>query len=150
MERLKIEDVLEKEGVYVATICGISMYPMLRNQRDTVVIKPYTGRLKKYDVPLYKVGDRYILHRIIKVLPDSYIIRGDNLQEKEYGITDEKILGVLTSFYRDEKEIKLDNWIYKTYVFIWHTFFYPRIFVQKAYNKLKRGRIVNAGSDITG
>lgn len=150
MERLKIEDVLEKEGVYVATIYGISMYPMLRNQRDTVVIKPYTGRLKKYDVPLYKVGDRYILHRIIKVLPDSYIIRGDNLQEKEYGITDEKILGVLTSFYRDEKEIKLDNWIYKTYVFIWHTFFYPRIFVQKAYNKLKRGRIVNAGSDITG
>lgn len=150
MERLKIEDVLEKEGVYVATICGISMYPMLRNQRDTVVIKPYTGRLKKYDVPLYKVGDRYILHRIIKVLPDSYIIRGDNLQEKEYGITDEKILGVLTSFYRDEKEIKLDNWIYKTYVFIWHTFFYPRIFVQKAYNKLKRGRIVNAGRDITG
>lgn len=149
MKRLKIEDVLKEEGVYVATISGISMYPMLRNRRDTVVIKPYTGRLKKYDVPLYKVGERYILHRIIKVLPDSYVIRGDNLWEKEYGITDEKILGVLTSFYRDEKEIKLDNWAYKTYVIVWRYTFFLRVFVQKAYNKLKRGRIVNAGSDIT-
>ena len=150
MERLKIEDVLEKEGVYVATICGISMYPMLRNRRDTVVIKPYTGRLKRFDVPLYKVGDKYILHRIIKVLPDSYIIRGDNLQHKEYGITDEKILGVLTSFYRDEKEVDMDGYAYKTYVYIWHYIFYLRTFVKKVYNRLRRRIVVDAGSDIAG
>lgn len=149
MERLKIEDVLKNEGVYIATISGISMYPMLRNRRDTVVIKPYEGRLKKFDVPLYKVGDRYILHRIIKVLPDSYIIRGDNLWEKEYGITDEKILGVLTSFYRDEKKINLNGFGYKTYVYVWHYMFYLRVFVQKVYLKLKRRRTVDARSDIT-
>lgn len=145
----KIEDVLEKEGIYIATISGISMYPMLRNRRDTVVIKPYEGRLKKFDVPLYRVGDRYVLHRIIKVLPDSYVIRGDNLAEKEYGITDENILGVMTSFYRDEKEIKLNSLAYKTYVFVWHNIFYLRIFVQKVHNKLRRGRNINAGSDIS-
>lgn len=145
----KIEDVLEKEGIYIATISGISMYPMLRNRRDTVVIKPYEGRLKKFDVPLYRVGDRYVLHRIIKVLPDSYVIRGDNLAEKEYGITDENILGVMTSFYRDEKEIKLNSLAYKTYVFVWHNIFYLRIFVQKVHNKLRRGRKINAGSDIS-
>ena len=146
----KIEDVLEKEGIYIATISGISMYPMLRNRRDTVIIKPYKGRLKKFDVPLYRVGDRYVLHRIIKVLPDSYVIRGDNLAEKEYGITDENILGVMTSFYRDEKEIKLNSLAYKTYVFVWHNIFYLRIFVQKVHNKLSRGRKIDAGSDISG
>lgn len=150
MERLKIEDVLENEGIYVATICGVSMYPMLRNRRDTVVIKPYTGRLKRFDVPLYKVGDKYILHRIIKVLPDSYVIRGDNLQQKEYGITDEDILGVLTNFYRDEKEIDIKGWAYKTYVYIWHYIFYPRTFIKKVYCRLRRRRTVDAGSDIIG
>ena len=150
MERLKIEDVLREEGVYVATICGVSMYPMLRNRRDTVVIKPYEGRLKKYDVPLYKIGDKYILHRIIKVLPDSYIIRGDNTEEKEYDISEKNILGVLTTFYRDEKEVNMNGFAYKTYVHVWYRIFYLRTFVKKVYHRLKRRRTVDAGSNIAG
>lgn len=150
MERLKIEDVLEKEGIYVATICGVSMYPMLRNRRDTVVIKPYEGRLKKFDIPLYKVGDKYILHRIIKVLPDSYIIRGDNTEVKERGITDEKILGVLTTFYRDEKEVDINGWSYKMYVHVWYHIYYLRTFIKKVYHRLKRRRTIDAGSEIVG
>lgn len=138
MEALKIEEVLEKEGVYVSTIAGVSMYPMLRNRRDTIVIKPYEGRLKKYDVPLYRVGERYVLHRIIEVLPDSYVIRGDNCDRNEYGITDEKILGVLTSFHRDGKEIDMSGIGYRTYVFIWCHTHILRLFAKKIYRKLKR------------
>lgn len=138
MDALKIEEVLEKEGVYVSTIAGVSMYPMLRNRRDTIVIKPYEGRLKKYDVPLYRVGEKYVLHRIIEVLPDSYVIRGDNCDRNEYGITDEKILGVLTSFHRDGKEIDMSGIGYRTYVFIWCHTHSLRLFVKKVYRKLKR------------
>lgn len=148
MERVKIEDVLEKEGIYVATICGVSMYPMLRNRRDTVVIKPYEGRLKKFDVPLYKVGDRYVLHRIIEVLPDSYVIRGDNTEEKERGISEANILGVMTGFFRDEKPIDLNSWLYKAYVYTWYYTFYPRTFIKKVYHRMRRRRTINAGSDI--
>ena len=147
---MKIEDVLEREGMYVATIEGISMYPMLRKRRDTVVIKKYEGRLKKFDVPLYKVGDRYILHRIIKVLPDSYVIRGDNLEQKEYGNSEKNILGVLATFYRDEKEINMNGFAYKAYVYIWHYTFYFRIFIKKVYHRLRRRRIVDAGNDLIG
>ncbi|MDO5305842.1 MAG: hypothetical protein Q4E87_09745, partial [bacterium] len=82
---------------------------MLRNRRDTIVIRPYEGRLKKYDVPLYKRGNDYVLHRIVKVLPDSYVICGDNCLNKEYGITDEQILGVLTEFYRDGTHIDMNS-----------------------------------------
>ena len=75
------------------------MYPMLRDRRDTIMIRPVEGRLKKYDVPLYRRGYRrgeaYVLHRIVKVLPDSYVICGDNCFKKEYGIREEQILGVL-------------------------------------------------------
>ena len=147
---MKIEEVLEREGMYVATIEGVSMYPMLRMRRDTVVIKKYEGRLRKFDVPLYKVGDRYILHRIIKVLPDSYVIRGDNLEKKEYGNSEENILGVLTTFYRDEKEIDMNGFAYKAYVYIWHYTFYIRAFVKKVYRKLRPRRVVDTGNDMVG
>lgn len=113
---MKIEDIIAEQGVYVSTTFGVSMYPMLRHRRDTIVISPVSGRLKKHDVPLYKRGDRYVLHRIIKVLPDSYVIRGDNCLCSEHGITDGDIIGVLTAFYRRDKLIDMNSLPYKLYV----------------------------------
>ena len=112
----KIEDVISAQGIYVCTTSGVSMYPMLRDRTDTAVISPCAGRLKKYDVPLYRRGDSYVLHRIIKVLPDSYIIRGDNCVYSERGITDKDIIGVLTGFYRGNKNINMNGIGYRTYI----------------------------------
>ena len=129
----KIEDVLSEEGVFVSTTVGCSMYPMLRNRKDTIIIRPYEGRLKKYDVPLYKRGSDYILHRILEVRPEDYVICGDNCIQKEYGITDEQILGVLTGFYRGKKLVNMDGWLYKSYVRCWCVLYPIR-------NLYKRGR----------
>lgn len=118
-DKRRIEDVLKEDGMFVGTTVGSSMYPMLRNRRDTIIVMPYEGRLKKYDVPLYKRGSSYILHRIVEVRPDSYVICGDNCDQKEYGITDEQILGVLTGFYRGAKQVQMDSWKYKLYVRFW-------------------------------
>lgn len=138
---LHIEDVLEQQGVFISTTSGVSMYPMLRNRRDTIVIKPYCGRLKKYDVPLYRRGDRYLLHRIIKVLPDGYVICGDNCVTKEYDITDNEILGVLTEFYRKDKKINMNGFGYKAYIRVMR-FFYPvrclYAFARRIYGKFLR------------
>ena len=125
-----IEEFIKENGFFMDTTVGMSMYPMLRSKRDAVVIHPCKERLKKYDVALYKVNDDYILHRVIKVLPDSYIIRGDNRIDKEYGITDENLLGVLTSFYRDEKKISVHNFIYLIYVRFWN-FIFPVRYLYK-------------------
>jgi len=130
----QIEDVLAEEGLFVSTTVGVSMFPMLRNRRDTIIVMPYEGRLKKYDVPLYKRGSDYILHRIIEVLPDSYVICGDNCIQKEYGITDEQILGVLTGFYRGSKQINMDGFGYKLYVRVWCRL-YP---IRKIYGRMRR------------
>ncbi len=142
-----IEDVLKEEGVFVSTTVGVSMFPMLRNRRDTIIVMPYEGRLNKYDVPLYKRGTSYILHRIIEVRPDSYVIRGDNCIQKEYGITDEQILGVLTGFYRGSKKINMDGLGYKLYSRVW-VFLHPvrRLYTQmrslaaRAWHKIRRGK----------
>ena len=111
----QIEEVIQEQGMLVCTTAGTSMYPKLRERRVTIIVMPYEGRLKKYDVPLYKSGTRYVLHRIVEVRPDSYVICGDNCERKEYGITDEHILGVLTGFYRGSKRINMDSWQYKAY-----------------------------------
>lgn len=138
-DKRQIEDVLKEDGIFVSTTAGVSMYPMLRNRKDTIIIETYKGRLKKFDVPLYKRDSRYILHRIIEVLPDAYVIRGDNCEQKEYGITDADILGVLTGFYRGSKRVDMNGLGYKFYVYFWHhTFLLRRLFVRV---KRRGGRI---------
>lgn len=135
-----IEEVLMEDGLFVSTTVGMSMYPMLRNRRDTIVIKPYEGRLRKYDVPLYKRKDAYILHRIVEVLPESYVICGDNCEQKEYDITDAHILGVLVEFYRGDKPINMQALGYKLYVRIWCAIFPIRMCYKKARRLVSRVR----------
>lgn len=145
-DKKKIEDILCEEGMFVSTTVGVSMYPMLRNRKDTIIVMPYEGRLKKYDIPLYKRNSDYILHRIIEVRSDSYVIRGDNCENKEYGITDEQILGVLTGFYRGNKQVNMEGWKYKLYVRVWCAVFPIRKILKrvrgfgvKIWHKMKKG-----------
>ena len=100
MPKLTLEECLAENGFLTYRIRGVSMQPMLRQGRDLFTVIPKgPERCKKYDVVLYRrQSDPYVLHRIIEVRPDSYVILGDNCIAKEYGIRDEDILGVLTSF----------------------------------------------------
>lgn len=126
-----IEEVLKQKGIYVSTTSGISMYPMLRHRRDTIVVKPVTKKLKRYDVPLYRRGDDYVLHRIIGEDSNGYIICGDNCVQKEYAIKESQIIGVLSGFYRGNKLVNMDGLGYKIYSRIW-VFIYPaRMFLKK-------------------
>lgn len=123
-QKLKIEDVLEQNGMYVGPTVGVSMLPMLKTRRDTVVIKPKTERLKRLDVALYKRGDAYVLHRVLYPIDGGYIIRGDNCYADE-NVPEEAILGVLVEFFRkgkhvlctDKKYIKYAERRLKTYKF---------------------------------
>ena len=93
--------------------------PLLRQKKDIIEIRPIERSPKKYDVILYKRGSRYILHRILKVLPDSYIIAGDHNTFIEKDVADDMILGVMTRVIRDGKSITPDNFWYKVYVHLW-------------------------------
>lgn len=119
-----VEQILKSEGKYVSTTVGTSMLPLFRNRKDTVVIRPVTEPLKKYDVPLYRRGDKLILHRIVKVTDNGFIICGDNCENKEYDITDEDIVGIMTEFYRNDKHYTVTNKGYIFYSKI-HVFLYP-------------------------
>lgn len=110
-----IEEVLSENGKYVGPTAGVSMLPMLKNRRDTVVVLPKTQRLKPLDVALYKRGDAYVLHRVLSVTENGYIIRGDNCYSDE-NVPETAVIGVLSEFFRKNKHYYCDDEKYLKYV----------------------------------
>ena len=121
----KIQEQLKAEGYYVSTTVGVSMWPMLRNRRDRVIIRPVeSGRLSRYDLPLYQRPDgKFVLHRIIGVKEDHYVIRGDNTYVKEH-VPDAWIVGVMSEFYRGKRHITAESRRYRAYAAVW-TWLFP-------------------------
>ena len=77
MKTTTFEELLRRDGKLVYQVKGSSMTPMLRERKDIVVISAVSGRLRKNDVALYRIGNNYVLHRVIKARSDSYVLRGD-------------------------------------------------------------------------
>ena len=121
-----IEALLDREGAYVSVVVGHSMEPMLKERLDTVMVVPCEKRLKKYDVALYRVGDKRVLHRVVKVLPDSYVMCGDNCVLLEKGIKDEDIIGLLSEAWQGDRKLDLNSPRYRFYCRRRVAAFYPR------------------------
>ena len=128
-KKVTYEEILETHGKLVYRNVGTSMMPLLRQNRDLMIIeKRPQGRLKKYDAVLYKSKNgKYILHRILKVRKDDYIICGDHCIHREFGVKDSHILGILTGIVKDGKTIRVIDKKYLFYVHLWCDFFYIRI-----------------------
>ena len=114
-EKQTIEEVLSTHGKYIGPTVGVSMLPMLKNRRDTIVVLPKTERLKPLDVALYKRGDAYVLHRVLKVVDGGYIIRGDNCYADE-NVPECAVIGVLSEFFRKGKHYTCTDAKYLRYV----------------------------------
>lgn len=139
MNKSTFEEEIQKNGKIIYTNVGDSMMPLIKQGRDVLIISKTDGRLKKYDVPLYKRDNsQYVLHRILKVRKNDYVICGDNRYVKEYGITDKHIVGVLSGMIRKGKEISTDDVRYRVYVHLWCDFFVVRAFLLRAIYFLKR------------
>ncbi len=118
----RIEDVLARDGVWVSTTAGVSMWPMLRDRRDTIVVRPPRGRLRPFDVALYRRGDAYVLHRVIDVADNGYRILGDNCAEYEK-VSEAQVIGVLEEFWRSERRCDPRSRGWLAYARAWHAAF---------------------------
>ena len=126
------EELLATQGFLIYTNVGCSMMPLLRQRKDLIEIRSKPpGRCRKYDVVLYKRGPKYILHRILKVRPQGYVIAGDHNTFLEYDITDDHILGVMTRVIRNGRTITMDDRLYRFYVHLWCDFYPMRMLILK-------------------
>ena len=126
------EELLQQDGRLVYTNTGNSMMPLLRQRKDLIEISAKgPERCRKYDIVLYKRGDMYIVHRVLKVLPRGYLVAGDHNTFLERDVTDSMILGTVTRILRDGRAVNMTGWRYRAYVHLWCDFYPLRMLLLK-------------------
>lgn len=138
---MTLERELDRRGLIIAPNEGTSMLPLLREGRDLMVIrrKPPEG-VRRYDAVLFKRGERYVLHRVLRVRPDGCVLCGDHQYRREFGVGEAQILGVLTAVVRDGREISVTDPRMRLYVHLWCDLFWIRAAILFA--KALPGRIL--------
>lgn len=132
-----IQEVLERDNVWISTTAGTSMWPMLRDRRDTIVVRPVEGRLRPYDVALYRRDNAYILHRVIKMTAEGYRIMGDNCMAYEE-VPESAILGRLDEFWRGERHCDPRSAAWLLYARVWHALLPIRKGIRRIHGAAKR------------
>jgi len=100
-------------------VAGFSMYPLVSSRRDSVLLTK-ADKIKKGDVPLFKRDDgSFVLHRIVGKKSGAYFTMGDYEVKKEYPVYPEQIVAKAKGFYRKEKYISCDSFVYKIYKAFW-------------------------------
>src|SRR5690554_3163921 len=107
---------LNEKGFVVSKVKGVSMWPLL-NQKNTSVYIINDETYKKNDCILYVRSDNsLILHRILKVKEDFYLVSGDN-QSKLEKVFPNQVKGKLIEYYKHGKTKRLNGAKYRLYVF---------------------------------
>ena len=131
------EEILSRDGRLIYKTKGFSMQPMLYQNRDLVIIENFEGRLKPYDVALYKRGRQYVLHRVLSLGDGVYYIRGDNTYSIET-VPEVNVLGVLTAFVRNGKQHQVTERGYRFYSRFWHAIYPLRVFRLRFKSRLRK------------
>ncbi|MBR1482634.1 MAG: S24/S26 family peptidase [Ruminococcus sp.] len=124
---MNIEQYLDTHETLVFNNKGVSMLPMLRQDRDLMILrkKQPDERCKKYDVAVYvRPPHDYVLHRIIKVEENGYVFLGDNCVLLEPDIREEQVIAVMTGFVHKGKQYDVSHRGYKLYYHVWY-YLYP-------------------------
>ncbi len=113
------KEIIQTKGILSGVTSGKSMCPLFRSGKDTAVVAKLPQKLKVNDVVLYrkKSTDELILHRIIKFKDSKPILRGDNLFHNETNVSQDDIIGIMQSFYRNGKHYSCSCFKYKLYVY---------------------------------
>ncbi len=124
MVKVSLEDVcdimtekLDSGGEIAYSPKGRSMLPLIKQGRDTVILKKPDRKLKKGDIIFLRRTDgSFVLHRIIKVQKDGkYTICGDNQYILEKNIDNDNIIARICALKRGEKDFNLDGLPHKIY-----------------------------------
>lgn len=111
-----IDEVISSGGEFRMYPRGVSMLPLLTQGEDSVVLVSL-GDVCESDMILYRRDNgQFVLHRVIKIEGDEYIMCGDNQYELERGIKREHLLAKVKYFYNRDKKVTLDSKEYQKYL----------------------------------
>ena len=131
---MTFEEELKKNGKLIFTNKGVSMMPLIRADRDILVIEACDpGEVNKLDAVLFvryrNDKKSYILHRVLRVNPDgTFWIVGDNCFSGDI-VRGCDIIGKLTQIKRDGRTISVTDKRYLRYVHLWCDFYPVRFLI---------------------
>lgn len=132
-----IQEKLALGGEVLFSPNGISMLPTLKAGRDIVVLVAPTGRLKKYDIALFRRDNgKYVLHRVVES-GETYTFIGDNQFVFEKNIEHRQIIAVCVAYVRRDKRVELDSFRCKAYARFWHYTRFLRKLWRRGWAKIK-------------
>lgn len=111
---------LEKNGVIAFVPAGNSMWPIIKNKKQSVIVKSKTERLTPNAVAFYlRPTGVFVLHRVIEVLDNGYLCCGDSQLDTEV-VLEDWVFGVMDGFYQGKKYISVNDNSYIKMVEKWY------------------------------
>ncbi len=132
---------LLKDGRQAAfTVTGMSMRPVIRHNRDRVVVRaPLPSELKKGDVVLVRAsGDRYLLHRITRIRGDFVETTGDGNCFHDGYFPRDSVIAIVTVILRKGQEIDCRSLRWRLFSLLWMGLFPCRRLLFAAAHRLRR------------
>lgn len=116
-----VEDEISNGRKVQFRIKGDSMSPLLRDNKDDIVLYPCLGdELSPMDIVLFRYKGKYLLHRIIRREGNRLYIQGDGsyIAKEECFIDD--VIGKVQMIVRPSgKIISVNSWQWRWLSYIW-------------------------------
>lgn len=120
-------DFLNRGHKAVFNVSGSSMWPLIRNRRDSVLLAAMGRPPRVGDIVLLKapgLHGRYILHCIYKIHGNQLITLGDGCLEPDPPVPLEQVIGRVEKIFRGERVIHCDSLFSRLLSKVW-LFLFP-------------------------
>lgn len=119
-EALTMIDSLDRHKTLLLTPQGYSMWPLITNRRDSVLLEKRERPLKKGEVALFlDDSGKLVLHRVIAVRNGVYDFRGDGQMSVEKNIPENRVYAVMKGLYHKDSFMDVSKLGFRAYSAIW-------------------------------
>ena len=131
-----IYDIVSCGGSVRLDVKGNSMMPLIRDEKDAVLLKK-ADNVQLYDVVLFKKGNgRIALHRIVEITNDTYTIIGDNQYRFDRNIRYDQLIAKAVEVQRGKRHIGEDS--IRKFGAFWYATYPIRNFTRRGLGWIKR------------
>jgi signal peptidase I len=135
-----IQDLL-KDGMGTRiTVTGMSMYPFLRENIDSVELSASNFESIHYGdiVLILRQSGEYVLHRVLRKGTDYFYMIGDAQQWIEGPLHPKQLIAVVTAVWRKDKRIECSSFWWRHLSSVWLKLRPFRCFLIRAYRCIRR------------
>lgn len=135
-----IKEILDKGKSTRITVTGMSMYPFLRENIDSVELsKADLSNIRRGDIiMILRDSNVYVMHRVIKTEKNCFYMVGDAQQDIEGPLRYDQIFAKVTSVWRKDKKIDVSNVWWNFLSNFWMILLPFRSSIITSYRRLRR------------